>query len=262
MGDNSFLLTKWYLDCVADKGDTAILYVADLRWKAVSLRYGSALTVLDGKISSTSSLHGIAVPTSEGNVISVRQPALGVEGTWQRLRSAIRKKIFENAQGEVDWHCLQPMSEVDLRCQGVRIQGLGYAECLRLSIPPWHLPLRTLNWGRYLSPQDAVVWIDWNGTEQVQFIVHNGEEYQAGKITESLLVFADAGKSLNLDRGLILREGQLGDTVFSKISRLTKLLPRNVLALDECKWRSRGTFRTSAGESCGWAIHEVIKWKK
>ena len=37
---NSFLLTKWYLDCVQEIGDAAILYVADLRWNASTVHYG------------------------------------------------------------------------------------------------------------------------------------------------------------------------------------------------------------------------------
>ena len=42
---SSFLLTKWYLDCVAESGDAVILYVADLRWNALTVHYGSLLTV-------------------------------------------------------------------------------------------------------------------------------------------------------------------------------------------------------------------------
>jgi hypothetical protein len=55
---NSFLFTKWYLDCVAENGDAVILYVADLRWNALTVHYGSLLTVLGGRIDSVSSLRG------------------------------------------------------------------------------------------------------------------------------------------------------------------------------------------------------------
>ncbi len=51
----SFLLTKWYLDCVAESGDATVVYVADLRWNKLSLRYGSLLTILDGRVHSSSS---------------------------------------------------------------------------------------------------------------------------------------------------------------------------------------------------------------
>lgn len=263
MRKNSFLLTKWYLDCVAATGDAAILYVADLQWNNLSLYYGSALTVFDGKVSCTSSLRGSTAPEVDAATIGLTRPDLHVEGTWQALRPPIRRSVFENAQGSVNWNCVQPMSQADLRLRGrIRISGLGYAECLTVSLPPWQLPLTSLNWGRYLSQQDAIVWIDWQGRTQFQAVIHNGEKHEASAIAESEVVFADAGARLELDRGLILRQGRLGDTVLRGISRLARLLPRSILSVNECKWRSRGVFRTSEGESSGWAIHEVVRWKE
>ncbi|HET9306220.1 MAG TPA: hypothetical protein VFO46_09355 [Candidatus Sulfotelmatobacter sp.] len=264
------MLTKWYLDCVAENGDAVILYAADLRWNSVSFHYGSLLTVLNGKINFASALRSVPAPTLQGDILTVQQPGLSLEGTWAALRPPIRRTVFQNAQGTVDWHCLQPMSNVDLRvcgrtqivCGRTQIDGLGYAECLTLSILPWHLPLTQLRWGRYLSQEDAVVWIDWQGAERVQLVLHNGEEQQARTITESEVVFAEGGRVLELDRGLVLRQGRLGNTVFRGISRLAKLLPRTMLAVDECKWRSHGVFRTDTGQSSGWAIHEVVKWKQ
>lgn len=262
LGTKAFLLTKWYLDCVAENGDAVILYAADLRWNSVSFRYGSLLTVLNGNINFASALRGVAAPALQGDILTVHQSGLNIAGTWAALRPPIRRTVFQNIQGAVDWHCVQPMSDVDLRvCGRTRINGLGYAECLTLSIPPWHLPLHQLHWGRYLSREDAVVWIDWQGAERLQLIVHNGQEQQARTITESEVVFAEGGGVLELDRGLVLRQGHLGNTVFRGISRLAKVLPRTILTVDECKWRSRGIFRTGSGQSSGWAIHEVVKWK-
>jgi len=279
----SFLLTKWYLDCVSDSGDTAIVYVADLRWNTLSIHYGSLLTVLNGKVSSAFSLHGTSAPESSNDIIQLRQPGLEVEGEWKRLRPPVRRTVFENLQGAVDWNCLQPMSEVELRLRGgIRLRGLGYAECLTLSLFPWQLPLSSLNWGRFLSSEDAIVWIDWKGTDwqgtdwqgtdwqgpsrvrssQKRSVIHNGEEHQAVSIADSEVVFSETGSRLELDRGLVLREGRLGDTVLPGISRLAGLLPRSLLSVHEHKWRSRGVFRTANREQSGWAIHEVVKWKE
>ncbi len=260
---NSFLLTKWYLDCVSDSGDTAIVYVADLRWNALSIHYGSLLTVLDGKIGSAFSLHGTSAPELSNDTIALRQSGLDVVATWKGLRPPVRRTVFENLHGAVDWDCLQPMSEVELLLRGgTRLRGLGYAECLTLSLFPWRLPLSSLNWGRFLSPDDAIVWIDWQGASQTRTVIHNGEEIPAVSITDSEVVFAEGGSRLDLDRGLVLRQGRLGDTVLSGISRLAGLLPGSMLSVQECKWRSRGIFRTARGERSGWAIHEVVKWKE
>ncbi len=262
LSKNSFLLTKWYLDCVAENGDAAILYVADLRWNALSLHYGSLITVIDGKVGSGSSLRGSTGPKFDKKIIVVNQPGLDVAGTWEGLRAPVRRTVFQNEQGSVDWHCLQPMSQADLLVRGKKIGGLGYAECLTLSLPPWQLPLISLHWGRYLSLEDAVVWIDWQGPVQHQTVIHNGEEHHASSITESEIVLDDAIARLELDCGLVLRQGYLGDTVFPGLSRLAGLLPRSMLLVNECKWLSSGVFHTAPRESSGWAIHEVVKWSE
>jgi len=261
LSKNSFLLTKWYLDCIVENGDTVILYAAHLRWNSLSFRYASLLTAIDGQTATASSLHSIAEPMVNGPVLKIMQPTLEIEGCWRALRTPIRRTVFQNPLGTVDWHCIQPMSQVELHFCGERIDGLGYAECLTISLPPWRLPLTQLNWGRYLSPEHALVWIDWQGPEPQRYVIHNGEERQATSINESEVVFADAPLALTLDRGLTLRDGRLGDTIFPGISRLAGLLPRSMLAVHECKWRSRGTLRDAAGKSSGWAIHEVVKWK-
>jgi len=261
LSSHSFLLTKWYLDCVADNGDAAILYVADLRWNALSFHYGSLLTVLNGKVGSVSSVRGSTATTLNDGMLAVQHRGLSVEGTWQALREPVRRTVFRSQDGSVDWHCLQPISQVDLLLpRNIKLRGLGYAECLTLSILPWQLPLTSLLWGRYLSQQDAIVWIDWQGSSPYRSVIHNGEECSADSITESEVVFSNAATRLELDRGLVLREGRLGDTVFPGISRLGALLPRSMLSVNECKWRSRGVFRTASGQSSGWGIHEVVKW--
>lgn len=258
---NSFLLTKWYLDCVEENGDLTILYVADLRWNALTVHYGSLLTVLGDRVASVSSLRGGAVFEVQASKIAVRLPHLDIEGAWQPLRSPIQRTIFEDEHGSVEWHCLQPMSQVDLLFRGTtRLVGRGYAECLTLSVLPWKLPLKELHWGRFLSDQDALVWIDWRGSRPQRLVFHNGEESQVKYITESEIVFADSDARLDLDRGLVLRQGRLGDTVFPGVSRLAALLPRSTLSVNECKWRSRGLMHSSGAESSGYAIHEVVKW--
>lgn len=262
MSNSSFLLTKWYLDCVAENGDGAIFNVADIRWNTVCLHYGSLLTFRNGKTASASSLHGSDAPNIDGDTIVLKQPGLDIEGKWQALQPPVRRTVFQNAEGTVNWQCLQPMSQVELRLRGnVRLSGLGYADCLTMSLPPWQLSLSSIRWGRYLSPRDALVWIDRKGPGERQSVIHNGQEHHADSITESEVVFADGGARLQIDPGLVLRQGPLRETMFPGISRLAGLLPRAIFAMDECKWRSPGLLRTPAGESSGWVIHEIVEHK-
>ena len=259
---NPFLLTKWYLDCVTESGDTVILYVANLRWNALTAHSGHVLTVFGGKVGSTTSLRGGAMPERQDQRITVNLPRLNIEGAWQALRPPIQRTIFECKDGAIEWDCMQPMSQVDLLFRGTtRLIGRGYAECLTLTVLPWKLPLNELHWGRFLSEQDAIVWIDWRGPHTRQLVFHNGEEPQVESITESEIKFADSNARLELDRGLVLRQGRLGDTVFPGVSRLAELLPRSMLSVNECKWRSQGRMHSSDGVRSGYAIHEVVKWR-
>jgi hypothetical protein len=259
---SSFLLTKWYLDCVADNGDGVVAYVAKLRWNRLSMHYGSLLTVFGERVQCASSLRKISVPELDGDTATLSLAHLGFEGTWRRLRGPVERTVFEGPHGSAIWRCHQPMAQVDLRLHGkTRMTGLGYVECLTLSVLPWKLPLEELHWGRFLSEQDALVWIDWRGPHQWRTVLHNGEEREVQSLTEGEIIFTNAGTRLGLDHGIVLRSGQLGETVFAGISRLASLLPHNMLAVNECKWRSRGVLQTGNSATSGWAIHEVVKWK-
>ncbi|MGH9550405.1 MAG: hypothetical protein ACRD3W_13565 [Terriglobales bacterium] len=250
------------MDCVAENGDAVVVYVADLRWNKLSIHYGSLLTVLQGRVRCTSSLSKAHLPSSDGDTITLALPHLGVEGSWRALRAPVRRAVFEGKEGCIDWHCHQPMALADLLLQGeTRITGLGYAECLTISVVPWKLPPEELHWGRFLSEQDALVWIDWRGPQPWRTLIHNGDEREIESLTESEIRFAPAGTSLELDRALVLRSGRLGQTVFAGISRLAKLLPRNMLSVEECKWLSRGMLQAGNSNASGWAIHEIVQWK-
>ena len=260
--ESSFLLTKWYMDCVAENGDAAVVYVADLRWNKLSIHYESLLTIIDGRVHCVSSLRKEHSPQLDRNAITLTLPGLGIAGTWRALRAPVRRTVFEGKEGCIDWHCHQPMAQVDVLLQDkTRITGLGYAECITLSVVPWKLPLEELHWGRFLSEQHALVWIDWRGPQPWRSLIHNGDEHEIQSLTESEILFVPTGNSLDLDRGLVLRSGQLGHTIFTRISRLAKLLPHNMLAVEECKWRSRGRLQAASANASGWAIHEVVKWK-
>lgn len=247
---------------MSEAGDAVIVYVAALSWRKLSFRYASSTTVLGGEIGSRFSLRESAAPVSSDLEITVGLAHLGVEGRWQAIRPTIRRTVFESKEGSVEWHCLQPGSQVELRLDGAeRLSGLGYAECLTVSMPPWKLPLEELHWGRFVTERDSLVWIDWRGPYRKQIVLHNGDECPVESLTESEIVLAGGTKRLRLDCGLTLRQGTLGRTVFSGMALVRKMLPKSILTVREQKWRSRGDLHTAAGNSSGWAIHEVVKWK-
>jgi hypothetical protein len=256
-GSVSFSLVKWYLDCVTEQGDTAIVYCADLRWRGVHARYSSSLVASCGAVTTQSSMARFDLSVGEQH-IAVDLPKLGISGRWDARAEPVRASIYREPSGAVEWDCLQPASAVTLRIGDREFTGLGYAECLTLTLPPWQLPLRELRWGRFVSATDSVAWIDWRGSHSTRVGVHNGRLTEALAISDSEITVDDA--TLRLGERLTLRAGTLGATVFPGAGLLGKLLPASLRNIDERKWRSHATLATPAGESSGWAIHEVVLW--
>ncbi len=128
-----------------------------------------------------------------------------------------------------------------------------------MTIPPWQLPFDELRWGRFLSAEDALVWIDWRGAHSLNLTFHNGDCVEHAALTDDELVAGEL--SLALDRGTVLREGALVETALNTIPGIQKLFPFRILRVHERKWLSRGVLRKPGAEpSAGWAIHEVVRW--
>ena len=257
----SFLLSKWYLDCIADNGDGVIIYVAELRWSSWRTRYASTLRFFGDKTESASSIRECSLPEPSREQISLSLPHLGVEGSWKGFVAPIQRTILENSDGAVRWNCLQPGSQVHLSLgRAVEMTGLGYAELLEISIPPWNLPLRELHWGRFVSEHETLVWIDWRGSYSHRLVVHNGAEREIALVTPEEVSSADSSTQLKFDHRLVLRSGTLGETVFPTLARLARSIPVKMLGIHERKWRSRGVLLDQGRTTEAWAIHEVVKW--
>jgi len=229
----AFSLAKWYLDCVTDEGEAVIAYRAELRWGAVAIGYASVLRHRE-KTEVRSTLRACPLPELRGDELLWEAPPLRIEGRWRALAPAARETV---SQG-VDWICVQPRSEVELRLDGRTLRGLGYAEELKLTVPPWKLPIDELRWGRWVAKDRGLVWIDWRGP-------HSKKVSIGGEPSE-----------LALDEGRVLRSGAIGETALSIIPDLHKVFPGRIVGLHETKWLARGRI----GSSEGWAIHEIVKW--
>lgn len=253
-----FSLVKWYLDCVTEAGDLAIIYCTELRWHGVHLHLNSVLSERDGQFITRTSISHYQLNSAEGK-ISADLPTFGVTGTWQSDCSPYERPVYEQEAGSIRWNCLQPRSIVTLRIGERQLRGLGYAECLTLTILPWNLPLKQLLWGRFVSPQDSLVWVDWRGSYDTSFGIRNGEECSLLTVSEVEVAIPDA--TLRIESGVPLRSGRLGSTILPDAPMLGKLFPRSVFNVEERKWRSRGRLSTGDRSSEGWVIHEVVRWE-
>jgi hypothetical protein len=246
------------MDCVTGCGDAAILYCADLRWRGIHAAYSSVLSADEGRAESHSSMARYRL-SSRGGEIHVAFPRLKVSGRWHADAAPMQHTVYGNASGSVLWNCLQPRSTVHLRVGEREFTGLGYAECLTLTLPPWQLPMRKLRWGRFVSPDHSLAWVDWQGSYSTSFAIHNGVQCEIQSVSDSEV--AVCGATLRMDESLSLRAGRVEQTILPEAPTLGKLLPHSLFNIEERKWRSRGILNAQDRSSSGWAIHEVVDWK-
>ena len=218
----------------------------------------SVLSVNGKQIETRSSISRYRL-SYESSLISVEFKNLEVSGHWKADAEPCERTVYENESGRVHWNCVQPRAEVEVSVAGSTLSGLGYAECLTLTIPPWQLPIHQLRWGRFVSPQDSLAWVDWQGSYNSSFAVRNGEALVPASVSDAEV--SVEGGTLRMEGGLPLRTGRLRSTVLPGVSPLSKLLPSSIFNLDEQKWRSRGKFDAHDRTSIGWVIHEVVRWK-
>ena len=219
------------MDCVTDSGDAAILYCADFCWRGIHASYCSVLTVNELAAESHSSMTRYRLSSTDDQIL-VEFPRLGVSGRWEAIAAPYQRVVYQSASGNVVWNCLQPRSSVYLRVGEREWTGLGYAECLTLTLPPWQLPMRQLRWGRFVSQLS---------------------------VTDSEVVLRDL--SLRMEESFPLRAGRLGSTILPGAPALARLLPRSLFNIEEQKWRSRGILNAHGRSSNGWVIHEVVHWE-
>ncbi|MBI5281619.1 MAG: hypothetical protein HY858_08065 [Candidatus Solibacter usitatus] len=260
--NSSFELSKWYADCVTGAGGAVIVYHAQLHWRIPTIHYANLLIhEPGGPVRGRYSLRRQPAPVHAGN-IEWNSPVWRAVGVWSETGAAVREVLFESEAGCLEWNCVAPRSLAEVRIgDGKPFRGFGYAERLRLTIPPWRLPIRLLRWGRFVNERDALVWIDWRGPHNKQVVYDNGLPVSASSISDREVVLEQGRGVVSLDRGVILREGKLGDTALSVLAHVDRLLPARTFGMRECKWLSRAVLRRPGQvDSVGMAIHEVVEW--
>ena len=123
-----------------------------------------------------------------------------------------------------------------------RFDGFGYAECLRVTVPPSRLPFHTLRWGRHLSEHHSLVWIAWTGDTPRTWVWLDGVAAPQAIVTDTGLV------GLPHDASLVVRDSR---TILDHRVPCT--------ALREHKQLGRSALVT-AGRPLdhGWTVHEVV----
>ncbi len=255
----NFSLSKWYLDCVTDQGDAYIGYAAVLSLGAFQIHYSSLLTAdASGATRSRTTLKRATPPMLAGDTVTWFAPTLEIEGRWERDAASLHVPVFESEEGSVDWRCHLPNARVTLSVKGREVTGRGYAEHLSLTVAPWKLPLRELRWGRALSADHALVWIDWRGDEgRRRYGFLDGAPLGDFSVDDEAITDSDGATLARFEGNQVLRTGTLGSTALGVLGPVARSrIPGSALLLDETKWKAR----TALGGSPGHVIHERVLW--
>jgi hypothetical protein len=259
---SNFLLSKWYLDCVSRDGDVFIGYVAKLSWRALSISYASTLQYDPRRgVRSETSLRDLPAPQIKGSRIEWKHAQLSVDGFWESTAEPRSCVLLETESGKMKWNCLQPCAKVSISAGNDRIEGFGYVDHVTMTVPPWQIPFDELRWGRFLSENDAVVWIDLQGADSLNLAFHNGIQIGNSLINDSR--FAANELSVSFRESVAIREGTLIKTALATVPGVGRLFPKRILQTRERKWRSRGFLsQPKRAPSMGWAIHEIVQFGK
>jgi hypothetical protein len=256
-----FRLSKWYLDVVSADGTAFIGYAARLAWGPVRVRYRAYLLRRpDGARVARHTLAPTRDPLRQaGGRVSWRCGRLDVEGVWSPTAASLRRRLYSDPSGAVDWNCVAPAARVRVRVGRELLEGWGYAELLEMTVRPWDLPLDELRWGRFVGPGGALVWVDWRGPSPRRLVLLDGVEQPGGEVEDSVVTCGDTTE-LWLAPPRSLRSGPILDVV-AAVPFLARAVPDRLLRGWESKWLSRGILRLEDEPAReGWAIHEVVRW--
>lgn len=238
--------TKWYADCVTPEGALFIGYVAHLTWGPLRLAYVGALeSPAPGEPLSQrqSWRHGRLEVDAAG--VRLLAPRLGVRGTWTGGVGTPPHRIVDGRDGLVTWQALRLAATAEVTSQERTYRGAGYAEVVRMTLPPWRLPFTDLDWGRFVA-DDATTAHTWTRTDggDVVTVTH-----PAG--AHDLTWGADNP----------IRVERVARTLFGRLTPFAaRLLPRKVRHLHEAKHLARGRLSVDGVAHAGWVIHEQVRF--
>lgn len=255
----AFYLSKWYFDLISKEGKVFIGYSANLQWKSFTFSYSSFLIHSNGKTKSKVTWRNQPSPYIENNSIVWRSPNLNVETNWIAANNSVCKNLLSSDIGYINWDCICPKCEGIVKIENENIFGLGYVEHLEMTIMPWHLPFNELRWGRFISDNNYLVWIDWRGERNDKWIFSNNGQLNNCNITDEVVSSPDL--TLQLTKVATLREGSLLSTAFNRTPKYFSIFPKHIFKSYECKWLSKGILTDNNCVEEGWSIHEVVRWK-
>jgi len=259
-----FLLTKWYLDAVDADGRSAFVYSSALTWGRARVGWHAvSICGPEGEPSHRASISPIALPARDGARLVWWADPLGCAVECSPTHGAVSERLLDGPDGALDWKCEAPAAHVDVTlADAPAIRGVGYAECLSLTLPPWRLPIEELRWGRWVSDDAgrSLVWIDWRGPRA------RTDAYLDGGRAASPFVSDDVVQATGLSLRLGVRRQLYSRSLTATLAGLGRLLdmsPASGRDVEDAKWLCRARLESADGTAAdGWCVDERVRFPR
>lgn len=258
-----FTLEKWYLDLVTDDGTAVVGYVAGVTWHGLHLHFASTLVASrDTPPDERSALGAGAWPQLANDRLSWSAESLAVHGDWRALAAPIERTLLTSPAGDIEWTCVMPRAHGVVDTPAGRFEGIGYAERLRLTLPPWAFPFHALRWGRHVSDRHGLVWIEWDGDHALRAVWLDGELHPEAHVVAAGVAGLTNGRTLRWHASRDLTRRSVGATIARVSPVLAARVAGRLATMQEHKQLSASSLVDAAGHALdqGWAIHEVVTW--
>lgn len=256
------VLVKWYIDCVAPDGRSAVVYWAEVRWRGVRATVHSVAWHAPGAPArSWNRFSQAPEPGIRGGRLDWRSESAGWSIRGEALGPPFGLRLYERREGAVDWRCEACPIRVEVTLpEAGTLSGLGYAERLTLGFAPWKLPIDELRWGRWIadSGERSMVWVDWRGAHPLTAVFVDASRREPAHVSD--VAIGVAGAALEFQEGRTVHSRSVR-SLLGGAGPLVKVIPGNWLDLEDRKWLGRGRLVTDGQPPVfGWAIREVVRF--
>lgn len=251
-------IKKYYFDGIHNQGNSFILYEARLKIFGFSIPYSSYMLSENGEFVEKSVL--LRSEIGQGNS-SFQNEKLKIFGKWQQIYEGFSEVLLDYAIGKLHWDCRVPKARFQVSINEKSFEGLGYSELLMMNFSPWKLPISTLKWGRFLSENHTIVWIEWQGTHPLKKVYWNGNLVENVEISDKGIVFYDKNAQLTFENPISIKNEKLL-SIADKYPFLKLFFSKKFLQSREMKFKSKSVFTIDNQSESGFSLYETVLWEK
>lgn len=252
-----FNLKKYYFDGIDKEGNAFILYYAELKLLGFKIPYSSYI-LSNGQYSdekSTLNNSNIGINNS-----TFSNSKLKISGVWNIQSLAISEVLWQHNKSKINWNCIVPKAEFEAYIDNQLFSGLGYSEILELNFVPWKMPISTLKWGRFLSKNHTIIWIEWIGKQPLKKVFWNGERIEDVEIGDNEIYFIKQKTKLIFENPISIKDEKILK-IAEKYPFLKLFFKSKFLNSREMKFKSQSTLISPDKSEKGHSLYETVLWE-